>query len=143
MRPDQLAKTRSSAYSSSRSVCVARSTGLAALRPAGAGPRSPQAAYGPTDEREEQGQDARDAQDSTQPLLRGCLLSALLRSLGQRNARELVYETNSQKTAHDRQQESDRKRQKRHQESVLETLTSSHPPCGVATNQEGQEQRDK
>ena len=113
------------------------------LRPVAAGPRSPQAAYGPTDEREEQCQNARDAQDGAQALLRGCLLSALLRSFGQRDARELVYEADSQKTAHDRQQQSDRKRQKRHQESVLETLTSSHPPCGVATNQEGQQQRDQ
>jgi hypothetical protein len=60
-----------------------------------AGSRSPEAAYGPTDEREEQGEDARDAQDSSQPLLRGSLLGALLRSLWQRDAGELIYETNS------------------------------------------------
>src|SRR5215212_9330182 len=112
------------------------------LWPMAAGSRSPQAAYGPTDEREEQCQNARDAQDGAQPLLRCCLLSALLRSLGQRDARELVYEADSQKTAHDRQRQSHHQGQKRHQESVLETLTGCHPPCGVATDQEGQKERD-
>src|SRR3954452_14786625 len=62
------------------------------LRPAGAGPRSPEAAYGPADEREEQRQDARDAQDGAEPLLRSGLLGALLRALWQRDAGELVYE---------------------------------------------------
>ena len=75
--------------------------------------------------------------------LRSGPVGTLLRSLGQSDAGELVYETNSQKTAHDRQDERNHQYQKRHQESVLETLTSSHPPCGVATNQEGQQQRDQ
>ena len=62
-------------------------------RPVAASPRTPQTANGSTDEREEQSQDARDAQNSAQPLLRGGLLGALLRSLWQRNAGELIYET--------------------------------------------------
>src|SRR5215213_4471301 len=62
------------------------------LRPAGADPRSPETAYGPTDEREEQGQDTGDGQDGAEPLLRGRLLGALLRALWQRDAGELVYE---------------------------------------------------
>src|SRR5215207_6330646 len=57
------------------------------LRSASAGPRPPQAANGPAQEREEQGEDARDAQDGAQALLRGCLLGALLRSLWERDAR--------------------------------------------------------
>src|SRR5215211_4907361 len=44
---------------------------IAALWPAGAGPRPPQSAYGPSQEREEQGEYARDAKDGAQTLLRG------------------------------------------------------------------------
>src|SRR5215218_10477672 len=69
------------------------------LRSAGTGPRSPEAAYGPAQEREEQGEYAGDAQDGSQTLLRGRLLGALLRSLRQRDARELVYEADSQETS--------------------------------------------
>jgi hypothetical protein len=64
------------------------------LWPMAAGSRSPEATYGPTDEWEEQGEDAGDAQDRAKPLLRGGLLGALLRSLWQRDAGELIYETN-------------------------------------------------
>src|ERR687886_3033596 len=79
--------------------------------------RSPQATYSPTDEREEQGEDARDGQDGAQTLLRGCLLGALLRPLRQRDARELVYEADSEKTAHDREHQWHHQRQQWHQES--------------------------
>src|SRR5215217_2853877 len=81
------------ASSSFRLVQVARDLGLL-LRPAGAGSCSPETAYGSANEREKQGEDARDAQDSAQPLLRGGLLGALLGSLWQRDAGELIYETN-------------------------------------------------
>src|SRR5215211_1785077 len=113
------------------------------LRSAGAGPRSPQAANGPTDEREEQGEYARNAQDGPKPLLRGGLLGALLSSLGQRDARELVYEAYPQKAAYDRQHQRHRQRQERHQEPVLEAGAGRHPSSGVAAYQEGQKQRDQ
>src|SRR5829696_3599212 len=113
------------------------------LRSAGAGPRSPEAANGPTDEREEQGEYARDAQDGSQTLLRGCLLGALLRSLGQRHARKLVYEAHPQESAYDRQHQRHHQCQQRHQKPVLEAGAARHPARGVASYQEGQEQRDQ
>src|SRR5215213_468413 len=113
------------------------------LRSAGAGPRSPQASYRTAQEREEQGEYARDAQDGSQTLLRGCLLGALLSSLGQRDARKLIYEADPQKTAHDRQHQRHHQRQQRHQQPMLEAGAGRHPARSVPTDQEGQKQRDK
>jgi hypothetical protein len=113
------------------------------LGPETAGPRAPHTAYGPAQEREEQGQNARDAQDGPEPLLRDGLLGALLRPLGQRHARELVYETDPQQSAYYRQHQRHDKGQQRHQEPVLEAGAGRHATSGVAAYQEGQEERDQ
>ena len=119
------------------------SSGFASLGPAGAGPRPPQAAYRTAQEREEQSEYARDGEDGAQALLRGGLLGALLRALRQRDARELVYEADSQKAAYYRQHQRHNESQQRYQQTVLEALSTRHPACGVASDQEGQKQRDQ
>src|SRR3712207_3220619 len=84
---------------------VILSTG--SLRPAATGPTAPEAADGPPDKGEEQSQDARDRQDRAEALLRGCLLGAVLRALGQGDARELVYEAHAKEATHYRQHDRD------------------------------------
>ena len=88
---------------------VVLSTG--SLRSAATRSGAPGAAYGTSYEREEQREDARDRQDGPQTLLRSGLLSAALRALRQRHARELVYEAHPQKAAYDRQHQRDHQRQ--------------------------------
>src|SRR5829696_348975 len=111
------------------------------LRSVATGTGAPQAADGPAYEREEQSQDARDRKYRPQPLLRSGLLGALLRALGQGNARELVYEAHAKEATHYRQDQRHHQRQERHQEPVLEARAGRQPPGGVAPDQERQEQR--
>src|SRR5918998_6197019 len=111
------------------------------LRAPAAGPGAPEAAYGSADEREEQGEEARDRQNRAQALLRSSLLGALLRALGQGDARELVYEAHSHKPAHYRQHQRDDEGQKRHQEPVLEAGAAREAAGDVATYEESQQQR--
>src|SRR5918997_5414409 len=106
------------------------------LRPAATGPGTPQAADGSADEREEQGEEARDREDRPQPLLRGSLLGALLRPLGQGDARELVYKAHSYEPTHYRQHNRDHKGEQGHQNPVLEARAARGASCDVAADQE-------
>src|SRR5918992_414084 len=112
------------------------------LRPSATSPGAPEAPYCSPDKGEEQGEDARDGQDRAEPLLRSGLLGAALRALGQGDARELVYEAHSQKSAHYRQHDRDDEGQEGHQKPVLQALAAREAAGDVAADQEGQQQRD-
>src|SRR5215210_4038748 len=85
--------------------------------PADAGPAC--APEGPTDEREEQREDARDREDGPQSLLRDVLRDVAGRR-GQRNAAELVHEAEPHGAAYERQDYRDDQGEQGYEEPVLD-----------------------